>query len=146
MAIAREQPKCPYCGEGYKSTHSNMGKNFVGDTFISWDISGHNKICKHHPLNKSFLNNKNQIKMKQVKSKFICDSVNHLAYGHRTTSAKQAKLSAVYAGDKNAEDNQFSNATPCGAIDITVTNPDTMDFIQPGKKYYVYFEECENQD
>lgn len=84
--------------------------------------------------------------MTQVKSKFVCDSLTSHSYGNKQVVAKEAKLKAIYAGDKNAEDNQFSQATPSGDISILISNPETMDFIQPGKKYYVYFEECENQD
>ena len=59
--------------------------------------------------------------------------------------AQTVKLNAVYGGSTNAEDNQFSEATPSGEITMTVSAEAAKGFIQEGKKYYVYFEECENQ-
>jgi hypothetical protein len=53
MTLYRKQPACPYCGEGIKSVHNNMGRGFVGDTFLYWDYHTHNKTCQHHPLIKS---------------------------------------------------------------------------------------------
>lgn len=77
---------------------------------------------------------------RQIKSKFSCVSVTETAY-----ATKEAKLQAQYSAT-NPEDNQFAKSTPSGSIDISISNPDAMDFIKPGKKYYVYFEECENQE
>jgi hypothetical protein len=79
----------------------------------------------------------------QVKTKFKCDTVSSHAWGGKTVTAKVAELNTVYTN--NPEDNLFSAATPSGSIKITVTNPLTMDFLQPGKNYYVYFEECPDQ-
>jgi hypothetical protein len=37
MAIARSTPKCHFCGKPTATArHNNMGKNFVGDTFLGW--------------------------------------------------------------------------------------------------------------
>ena len=41
MAVYRPSFKCPKCGKPYKSVHKDMGKNFVGDTFIKHDVEGH---------------------------------------------------------------------------------------------------------
>jgi hypothetical protein len=84
----------------------------------------------------------------QLKAKFKCESVLHLPTYDRTLEgyvpggAKQVELSAVCG---SGEDNQFSEATPSGKITMMVSAPGAKDFIQEGKKYYVYFEECEDQ-
>ena len=41
MAIARAQVHCDKCGKPYKALHRDMGRHFVGDTFVSWDYEGH---------------------------------------------------------------------------------------------------------
>lgn len=74
-----------------------------------------------------------------MRAKFQTASVTDFGYG-----SKQVKLSAVYSGDKNDEDNQFSQATPSGSIEMMVTKVGAQDFIKPGKKYYVDFTECED--
>lgn len=82
--------------------------------------------------------NKN-VMSKTVRAKFKVDEVTDYGYG-----AKRVKLSAVYSHDRNSEDNQFSQATPSGSIEMMVTNPNALEFIQPGKSYYVDFSEAEN--
>lgn len=49
MAIIREAPKCPDCGEYIGEIHRNQSnvpfyKRVIGDTFIRWDWAGHK--CK----------------------------------------------------------------------------------------------------
>jgi hypothetical protein len=70
--------------------------------------------------------------MKTVRSKFQVVSVKEFAHG-----SKQAELTTRYSN--TPEDNQFAKATPNGNITITVDNPDTKDFLVPGKDYFVDF-------
>lgn len=44
MAVHRKAPICPICGEEYDAICADRGKDFVGDTFIMWDIERH--VCK----------------------------------------------------------------------------------------------------
>lgn len=44
MAVHRVPPKCPICGEDYKGINNNDHANFIGDTFIMWDVARH--VCK----------------------------------------------------------------------------------------------------
>jgi len=69
---------------------------------------------------------------KAMRAKFHVDSVTQFAY-----ATKRAKLSAVHDG--SAENNQFAAATPTGSMEIDVSNPAAMDFLQPGKSYYLDF-------
>lgn len=73
---------------------------------------------------------------RKLRAKFQTGSITDFGYG-----SKQFKLSAVYSNNPG-EDNQFSQATPSGTIEMMVSNPDAMDFFQHGKKYYVDFTEA----
>ena len=44
MAVFRVPPKCPHCGADYDAIHNQYTANFVGDTFVMWDIQNHK--CK----------------------------------------------------------------------------------------------------
>lgn len=44
MAVLRKAPICPICKNPYDGIYANRGKDFVGDTFIMWDMERH--ICK----------------------------------------------------------------------------------------------------
>lgn len=55
MAVHRTPPKCHLCGEEYKGIYKDQsdvptGHIFVGDTFIRWDIEGHN--CRYKKENR----------------------------------------------------------------------------------------------
>lgn len=53
------------------------------------------------------------------------------------------KFSAVYGGSSNAEDNTYASATPCGKIELQVTNKALLGKLKAGKQYYVDFTEIE---
>jgi len=59
----------------------------------------------------------------------------------------QVTLSAVYSGDKNSEDNTFSQATPSAELTMMVTNPPAFDFFkkvwEEEKKVYLDFSVAE---
>lgn len=74
-----------------------------------------------------------------VRTKWYVEDVKDFGYG-----AKETYLRGVYSNDKNSEDNQFSTATPSAEARIMVTNPETMDFFKPGKKYIATFVEAED--
>lgn len=71
-----------------------------------------------------------------MRAKFNCTSVTD-SYGNQ-----EVELWAVYAGDRNSEDNQFSSATPNGRITMTISNPAAIGFLEEGKSYYVDFSEA----
>lgn len=66
-----------------------------------------------------------------TRAKFKCNHVTNFG------EYENASLHAVYAGDKNEEDNQFSKATPSGSLEITISNPAAIGFFKPGKDYYL---------
>ena len=67
-----------------------------------------------------------------MRAKFTVEYVNHLAYGDRIV-----KMSARYSD--SPEDNQFARATPSGSLEMHISNPDALDFLEPGKQYYLDF-------
>lgn len=66
MAIKRNQPVCPKCGESIKAKHryeSDMPKSMriIGDTFICWDWAGHK--CKQNDQLTTFRKLPNNIEL-----------------------------------------------------------------------------------
>ena len=47
------------------------------------------------------------------------------------------KLTCVYGGATNAEDNTFAKATPSGKMELQIDNPSVRGLIKPGMTYYV---------
>lgn len=68
-----------------------------------------------------------------MRGKFNVDTVEKVKH------AETIKLSAVYGGSTNAEDNTYSAATPSGSITMTVTNKELWGKINPGDRFYVDF-------
>lgn len=78
--------------------------------------------------------------MRNIIAKFQCSSVMPAAEGYPTT----ARLNAVYAnsdGSTNEENKSFSDATPCGYIEMSIS-PDVPahKFFKNNRYYYVRFE------
>ena len=71
--------------------------------------------------------------MGKMRAKFHCDSVN--------PETGMARMTAVYAAEGNEENNQFSEATPFGSLEMQVSNPGAKDFLKQGKEYYLDFSE-----
>lgn len=59
-----------------------------------------------------------------------------------TTYSETPKLTAVYGGSTNAEDNTYARATPSGKAELQIDNDAAKGFFKPGKKYYVDFTEA----
>lgn len=49
----------------------------------------------------------------------------------------KVKLSAVYGGSNNAEDNSYAKATPSGSLELQIDNPNARGVIKPGMIFYV---------
>jgi hypothetical protein len=75
----------------------------------------------------------------RVKAKFKVDSVTKHQWGGET-----AKLFPVYEGAtaNTEEDKHFSDATPSGSIELTITNKDVHGHFVPGESHYVTFEKA----
>jgi len=46
-------------------------------------------------------------------------------------------MQAVYDG--SPENNQFAQATPSGSLEMYISNPAALDFLEPNKDYYLDF-------
>lgn len=61
----------------------------------------------------------------------------------KTTYSEKLKFNAVYGGDKNSEDNTYSQATPSASLEIDITNEALHGKFQPGQAFYVDFTPAE---
>lgn len=57
----------------------------------------------------------------------------------KTSYAEELQLHAVYSGDKNSEDNSYSEATPSASLTMSITNKALHGQFAPGDKFYVDF-------
>lgn len=93
-----------------------------------------NKIL-HLEAGSGFYNN-------TMRAKFRCDEVTNYGYGGH----QKVKPSAVYSSKRQTEDNQFSEATPSGTLEMMISAKGAIDFLKPGVKYILTFSEAEDQE
>lgn len=79
--------------------------------------------------------------MKTIRAKFSCWEVKVDEYGEHIT------LSAIHGTDEkdNEENNQFSEATPCGSLTMQISNPAALGFFVEGRDYYLDFTEAKSK-
>jgi hypothetical protein len=53
--------------------------------------------------------------------------------------SETVKLHAVYAGDKNSEDNSYAKSTPSAMMEMQIDNPSAQGKLKPGMKVYIDF-------
>lgn len=78
----------------------------------------------------------------KTRCKFVVQSVTQHGYQNMPTDRKPmetVKLAAVYdgGGAAAAENKSFSEATPTGELQITVSNQDVIGTFRPGSAYYL---------
>lgn len=78
-----------------------------------------------------------------TRCKFRVNSIETFGPG----AGAKVKLSAIYPdaerdGYAHDENHAFFNATPSGLIELTIQNPYGAELFQPGKDFYVDFEEA----
>lgn len=71
--------------------------------------------------------------MSMIRAKMQVSSITLNGY------SEAVKLHAVYAGDKNSEDNTYAKSTPSATMDIQIDNPGAQGKLKPGMKVYVDF-------
>jgi len=79
-------------------------------------------------------NNLNQKNMSYtLRAKFFCRKVED------NGNSEMAQLGAVYGTDDkdNEENNQFSEATPYGELEMQIDNPSAQGFFEEGEEYYL---------
>jgi len=82
--------------------------------------------------------------MERVRAKFTVSNILKDQFGNVVV-----KLDAVYKGDESSPENEsFSNSTPSGNVDLTITNPAAIEFFEglAGKYVYLDFTEATTED
>lgn len=54
---------------------------------------------------------------------------------------RQVELTPVYSSDKSSPNYSWSQATPSGKLEMTITNPGAYDKFAVGKTFFMTFEE-----
>jgi hypothetical protein len=72
-----------------------------------------------------------------MRAKFRVNSLTQYA-----GAGRKFELSAV-TDDGTPENQRYNTATPAGSLSITIDNPAVVDFLEPGKSYYLDFTEAE---
>jgi hypothetical protein len=74
--------------------------------------------------------------MNRVRAKFTVSNILKDSMGNVVV-----KLWAVYKGDESSPENEsFSNSTPSGTCELTITNPAAADFFEKLQGKYVYLD------
>ena len=74
--------------------------------------------------------------MERVRAKFRVSNILKDRYGNTVV-----KLWAVYKGDESSPENEsFSNSTPSGTCELTITNPAASEFFEKLAGKYVYLD------
>ena len=74
----------------------------------------------------------------KLRAKFYVNSFTDFGHG-----MKRVNLNAVYCNKANTENNQFSQATPSGTMEMMVSSEAAKNFFTIGKSYYLDITEAE---
>lgn len=81
--------------------------------------------------------------MSKVRAKFRVHNISThelpSADGTKTKYSERVQMSPVYSSDPESENYTFSKATPSGAIELNITNPDAFGAFVEGQEYYIDF-------
>jgi len=66
-----------------------------------------------------------------IRAKMRCDLAKMESWG------EQIKLQAVYSTDTTDPNHSWSQATPAGYLDLTISNPGAQGKFEVGKEYYI---------
>ena len=79
---------------------------------------------------------KRRFSMERVRAKFSVSNLLKDNFGNVVV-----KLYAVYRGDESSPENEsFSNSTPSGSVELTITNPAAIAFFEKLAGKYVYLD------
>ncbi len=79
------------------------------------------------------------IKPTSIKAKFTCTGVQDGFDWHDKTKKISEQVFAMPVYGNGTENASFSDATPCGQLNLTITNPSAFGFFQSGKEFYLDF-------
>lgn len=72
-----------------------------------------------------------------VRARMKCTANNKHDWGN------QVRLECVYSDDPNDPNKSFAAATPCGHVEMTISNPAASDAFEVGKFYLIDFTSAE---
>lgn len=77
-----------------------------------------------------------------IKAKFFCNAAHRRAetWSNGQLGNEHVELSVVQGA--TPDDKIFQAASPGGEVKLQIASPAAMGFFEPGKKYYVTFEEA----
>jgi len=74
--------------------------------------------------------------MEKIRAKFRCNYVQDNAHA-MAGSGHSVYMTPVFSDDPNSENKKFTEATPAGTFNMTITVPETAAFFEPGQEYYL---------
>lgn len=73
---------------------------------------------------------------KAIVAKFLCTSVDD------KVEYETVYFTAVYSADPNSENYSWSQASPAGSLQLSISNPAARGVFQQGKQYILTFDEA----
>jgi len=71
-----------------------------------------------------------------VRAKFKCTAITTQESDGKVFS-KQVFFQPVYSSDPESENHSWSQATPAGSLNMTITNPSAFNQFESGKEYFL---------
>lgn len=75
----------------------------------------------------------------KIRARMMCNSVERQAYG-KAWAVELVKMSAVATDDPSDPNYTYSEATPAGSLELTVSNKDAHGAFQAGETYDISIE------
>jgi hypothetical protein len=77
--------------------------------------------------------------MNQIRAKFRCHVVRKFEANQYAKASERVSLHPVYDSNPESENHKWSEATPSGEIEMSITNPAALGVFAEGKEYIVDF-------
>lgn len=77
--------------------------------------------------------------MSQIQAKFRCHIVRKFEATQYSKASERVSFHPVYDSNPESENHKWSEATPSGEIEMSITNPSACGIFEEGKEYLVDF-------
>lgn len=81
-----------------------------------------------------------------IRAKFRCHIIRKFEATQYSKASERVSLHPVYDSNPEHENHKWSEATPSGEIEMSITNPDACGKFEEGKEYFVDFTPTESFD
>lgn len=78
-----------------------------------------------------------------LRLKMVVNTVKRCAGQDGNIQSEEITFSAVYSDKEGAPNKLWSQWTPCGNLNFTVTNPAALGKVLPGQFYFVDLRQCD---